>query len=429
MNKTLRSTINMMYAIYAGAQIKAARNPLDLYADRVRQAGTEPTLLAFGERLQSLVDASPSGFSPECVTSFVTCATATDAPAVLAWIRQYPKIAAMLAGLKDARQRDDALASIEIEAITASNLGAALPRRAFAIGIEATCLTPLAHGGDAKAGNATLFRRMNVLSTTGQVLSLPFYSGNAMRGMVRDALADHLLSTLGLAPRRDKPPVALWFFHTLYAGGALSENAESTKAMAARFGKAAGALRTDGLREFRDILPSVSLLGCALGNRVLCGRVQFGDLRPRCKEWGNGDADAAKMMEWTYLTRREDLETHDEHSGMIATTETIKAGAKLEGGIDIDLHCQPIERAALARGLLLIQQRGRIGAENRRDLGSVAIEFRDIPDPALFDQFLASRKTDILKYLEDTKAINAPGTLDFGGPVGGDTELDAALRD
>lgn len=429
MNKTLRDTTNMLYAIYAGAQIKAARNPLDLFSDRIRQAGTEPTLLAFGERLQTLVDASPSSITGQCVAAFVGASSSADAPAVLAWVRQYPKIAAMLAGMKDAKQRDDAVGAIEVSAVESTNLGTALPRRPFQIGIDATCLTPLAHGGDAKAGNATLFRRMNVLSTTGQVLSLPFYSGNAMGGMLRDALADHLLSSIGLAPRRDKPPVALWFFHTLYAGGALSENAESTKAMAARFGKAAGALRTDGLREFRDILPSVSLLGCALGNRVLCGRVQFGDLRPRCKEWGNGDADAAKLLEWTYLTRREDLETHDEHSGMIATTETIKAGVKLEGGVDIDMHCQPIERAALARGLLLIQQRGRIGAENRRDLGGVAIEFRDLPDPAPFDQFLSDRKADILKYLEETKAINAPGTLDFGGPVGGDTELDAALRD
>ena len=282
MNTTLRNTINMMHAIYAGAQIKAARNPLDMYADRVRQAGTELTLMAFAERLQSLVDASPSGFTPGCVASFVTSATAPDAPAVLAWIRQYPKIAAMLAGLNDARLLDDALSGIEIESVGTANLGTALPRRPFAVGIEVTCLTPLAHGGDAKAGNATLFRRMNVLSTTGQVLSLPFYSGNALRGMVRDALADYLLCALGLAPRRDKPPVALWFFHTLYAGGALAENAESTKALAKRFGAAAGALRTDGLREFRDMLPSVSLLGCALGNRVICGRVQFGDLRPRC---------------------------------------------------------------------------------------------------------------------------------------------------
>lgn len=429
MNKTLKITILTLHAIYSGAQIKSGRNPLDLFSDRIRQAATEPTLLAFVERLQTLVDASPSAITAQCVAAFVRASAETDAPSVLGWVRQYPKITAMLAGMKDSRQRDEAIDSIEITSVEQSNLGTALPRRQFHVGIDATCLTPLAHGGDAKAGNATLFRRMNVLSTTGQVLSLPFYSGNALRGMVRDALADYLLFSLGLAPRRDNPPVALWFFHTIYAGGALADNAASTKAISVRFGKAAGALRTDGLREFRDLLPSVSLLGCALGNRVLCGRVQFGDLRPRCKEWGNGSHDVAKLFEWTYLTRREDLETHDEHSGMIATTETLKAGVLLEGGIDIDMHCQPIERSALARGLLLVQQRGRIGAENRRDLGGVEIKFRDLPDPALFDAFLIERKDDILKYLAEIKAINAPGTLDCDSPVGGVTELDPAMRD
>jgi len=93
---------------------------------------------------------------------------------------------------------------------------------------------------------------------------------------------------------------------------------------------------------------------------------------------------------------------------MIATTEALNPGTKLEGGVDIDLHCQPVERAALARGLLLIQQRGRIGAESRRDLGSVAIEFRDLPDPQPFDEFVSARKQDILKYLKDIGAINEP---------------------
>lgn len=411
MNESLKSAIEMLREIYAGAQITASRNRLDVLSDRIRQAGTEPTLLAFAERLQALLDTSPSSIHSHVLVEFITSASRSEAPAVLAWIRQYHRIAAMLAGLRDQSARDEALATIEVDAVAITEQGQALPRRPFDIRIEAVCLTPLAHGGDTKAGNATLFRRMNVLSTTGQVLSLPFYAGNAIRGQLRDLLADHLLSALGLLPRRDSPPCSLWFFHTLYAGGALEENSAAIKALGARFGKAAGTLRTEGLREFRDLLPSVSLLGCALGNRVLCGRAQFGDLRPRCQEWGAGEAEAAKLMDWTYLTRREDLESHadGDHSGMIATTETLKAGTVLDGGIDVDQHCQPIERAALGRGLLLLQRHGRIGAENRRDLGGVQIEFENLPDAALYDQFLEARANDVRTYLLDIGAISAPG--------------------
>ena len=99
---------------------------------------------------------------------------------------------------------------------------------------------------------------------------------------------------------------------------------------------------------------------------------------------------------------------------MIATTETLRAGTQLEGGIDIDSHCQPLELSALARGLLLIQRRGRLGAENRRDMGGVQIDYDGLPDPDLYDNFLATQQSDILKYLTDIGAINASGESDSG---------------
>jgi hypothetical protein len=413
-NQTLKSTIDMLASIYGGSQIKSSRSKLDLFADRIQQAGTEPTLLGFAEKLQGLMDTSPSYIYAATIAAYIKACGEPDAPSVYAWIRKYSKVAAMIANIRAVENRDEIVSGIEIDTVS-TNSGTAQPRRPFEIGMNVQCLTPLAHGSDMKAGNATLFRRMNVLSTTGVVLSLPFYAGNAIRGILRDTLADHLLHSLGLTPSRSAPPVSQWFFHVLYAGGALAENAESTKALAARFGKAAGAIRTDGLREFRNLLPSVSLLGTALGNRVIGGRIQLGDLRPRCKEWGNGTVDAASLFEWTYLTRREDLESYDEHSGMIATTETLRAGTLLEGGIDVDSHCQPLELSALARGLLLIQQRGRLGAENRCDMGGVQIDYERLPSPDMYDDFVASKQGDIVQYLTDIGAINASGKSDSVG--------------
>lgn len=410
MNKTLFATVNLFHETYLCSRLKTSRNGLDLFADRVRQAGTEPSLLAMSERLQALVDCPPSSLSPPTLTTFLGV-LASGVP-VLAWIRQYPRIMAMLSALKEATSREEAVAMIDIPEADLRPTGRALPRRPFDIPIEISCLSPLAHGGDAKAGNATLFRRMDVLSDSGAVLTLPFYAGNAMRGQMRDLLADHLLASLGLIPRRDKPPCSLWFFHVLYAGGALEENSAATKALGAKFGKAAGAIRTDGLREWRDLLPASSLLGTALGNRILPGRVDFGDYRPRCYEWGNGELPAAQLMEWTFLTRREDLETHDEHTGMIATTETLKAGVSLEGGIDIHTHCSDMERAALSGGLLLLQKAGKLGAENRRGLGMVEIKYKGLHDPREYDEFLIGRKDDILEYLISLEAIYAPGKYD-----------------
>lgn len=417
MNDTLRSTIGMVAAIQAHSQMKASRNFLDLFSDRVRQAATESTMLAFGERLSALVNASVGSIPEETVTAFIMGAAHADADAVLGWLRTYPRIATMVAALRTATEREDIINTIVLQPCVAP--AGAIPARAeFDIGIKVDCLSPLAHGADGKAGNATLFRRMNVLTSGGAVLSLPYYAGNALRGQLRDALADHLLRQLGLKPSRSRPPLSLWFFHVLYAGGALEDNSEATKRMSVKFGKAPGVLRTDALREFRDLLPCVSLLGCALGNRVLPGRVQVGDLRPRCAEWGTGTKHVGELMEWTFLTRREDLETHAENTSMIATTETLKLGTVMDGGIDVDTHVQDVELAALARGLLLVQERGRIGAENRRDLGSVRMEFSRLPDPAPYDAFLVSRKAEVLKYLSDVGAMShAPSEPDFFGAV------------
>lgn len=407
----------MVAAIQTHSRLKSKRGFLDVFADRVRQAATEPTLLMFGEKLMALVDAAVGDIPEATVVAYLRVATAPEATAVLSWMGTYPRIVTMIAALQTAEERDEALASVEL--MPGPSSGGHVPARAeFDIGITTHCLSPLAHGADCKAGNATLFRRMSVMTSTGAVAALPFYAGNAIRGQLRDVLADHLLDQLGLGKSRSRPSLTLWFFHLLYAGGALADNSEATKALAKKWGKAPGVLRTDALREFRDVLPAVSLLGCAIGNRVLPGRVQVGDLRPRCTEWGTGDQSAGSLMEWLYLTRREDLETYQDHSGMITATETLKVGTVLDGGIDMDTHIQPVELGALARGLLLLQTKGRIGAENRRDLGSVRIKLDRLPDPTPYDDFVSARRGDVLRYLSEVGALaNAPDTPDFFSAV------------
>src|SRR5690606_5585852 len=108
---------------------------------------------------------------------------AEDAPAVLAWMRQHPKIVAMICMLRDDDDYRDTIASIQIPPLAATG-GKALPAGTYDMPITVTCLSELAHGGDQKAGNATLFRRVQVLSDTGGILELPVYGGNALRGQM-----------------------------------------------------------------------------------------------------------------------------------------------------------------------------------------------------------------------------------------------------
>lgn len=404
MNQSLKTTLDMLRTVVYSSKIKTKRNFTDFIADRIVQASAEATLLSAIEKLSGLIDASPGEIYQPVLTEFVKTCSNPQAHNALAWLREYPRIAAMLTMLK-ADDYENAISSIYLPE-SAQESGAAIKSGECEIKITAACLSPLAHGSDTKAGNATLFRRMQILSTTGAVLSLPFFAGNALRGTIRDILADDLIKALGLIPRRDKPPVALWFFHALYAGGALEENSEAAKNLKKELG-GDGTVKAQGIHEFRDTLPGLSLLGCALGNRILCGRAKFSDLKPACKQWATGETDVSQLFEWLYLTRREDHEEHEEHHGMIANTECLKTGTVLHGGIDLDVHANELERSALGRGLKLLAERGYIGAENRRGFGKVKIDLGNAPDPTPYETYLAEKKDEIKNYLISLGAITA----------------------
>lgn len=403
----LLSTLNALADIRRASRLKTRRNFADFLADRIVQASTEPTLLGLLNRLYSLVDADPV-FGSEHVSSIVRANACDDAHRILAWIRKNPKIVSMLAMLKP-EERAEIAPSIILDA-EPDGTGVVAARSPFDIGIEADLQAPLAHGADQKAGNATLFRRQQVVAANGAMLELPFYAGNALRGLMRDLLADHFLISLGFTARRDRPPVAIWFFHALYAGGSLEEDSRATKALAESLGKTAGSISGAGVRQLRDMIPPLSLLGCALGNRVLPGRIQVADLRPRCIEWGTGETTASELMTWQYLTRRDDHEgrsAEDKHAGMIASTECLRAGTVLDGGIDADSHIQDVERSCLALGLKLLQEAQYIGAESRRGFGRSVWRIENMGDPAPYEKYLAENRKEILTYLTGIGALDA----------------------
>lgn len=418
MNETLKATCDFIREMSHHSTIKASRGYADLLADRIVQAGTQPNLLAFGERLCALMGVTISESNSRVVAAFLP--QCGGGAGVLQWLRKYPKVAAMLC-LLNREDYEAAVAGIEIDEAVGS--GKAIAAGEFDIPLTIFCQSPLAHGADTKAGNATLFRRISVLSDTGSVLTLPIYSGNAIRGMLRDLLADHFLSALGLTPSRTRPPVALWFFHVMYSGGCLEEGStlskikETVLTALSRILGGHGTAKCTGITAMRDTLPPLSLLGAALGNRILGGRINVCDGRPRCRQWGTGEQDVSELFDWVYLTRHEDYEAwgtgeeDDAHTGMIANTEVLKAGVILDAGICIGDHISDVERACLGRGLELLREAGRLGAQNARGLGQVAIEVGNCPDAAAYGAYLAEHKAEILDFLASIKAIERQGEL------------------
>jgi hypothetical protein len=429
MNETLYSVLNLVRDFAEGSQIKVTRGFADFLSDRILQAGTKSTLLGFAEYLATALNVDLDSCKSPKVAAFLRVAQTPGAGAVLAWIRKYSRITALIA----TRRKDDlfeqAINDIAVDALNV-DMGVALPTRMPDIPITMTCLSPLAHGSDQKAGNATLFRRMEIISDKSQVLVLPFYAGNAFRGQMRDLLTYHFLYTLsgGVTDleKAGKPTAmlqiikdffggaasVLWMFHALFEGGSLEEDSKAAAAIGKRLGQN-GAVNAQGMYEFRDMVPMLSILGTALGNRILSGKINNVDYRPICKEWGYADAlPAAELFTWTYLTRRNDDENHNSDEGksaaMIANTECLKAGTVLKGGVNISDHITDIELSCLGMGLKLMQREGYIGAENRRDMGQVKIDIENPPDYQPYQNYLVENRAKILTYLQEIGGINAP---------------------
>lgn len=396
-HRELLITIEMLREIAKTSSFFGEQRFRDLFSSRIRQSTTQATLLSAVEHLAQCLDCSLQYLRGDLLTAFLPIASGPEAPRLLAWLREYPKMAAMLCCVKEDWQ--EALQGIVLPEVSAERSRVSqVPT--YDIPIRITCLTPLAHGDEGKAGNATLFRRGLAALANGQVMPLPFYAGNALRGQLRDLLADDLVAALGLG----KKSLSLWFFYCLYSGGALEENSKAITKITKMLGDH-GTLITDGLRSFRAHLPSLSLLGLAVGNRILPGRLCVGDARPQCYEWRLGNTPVSELMDWQFLTRREDDEAHNENHSMIATTECLRVGTVLEGGIDLLGHIQPLEAAALGRGLKLLAEKGRLGAENRRGFGKVDLVCEQAPDPAPYTDYLTEHKLEILEYLQQIGAI------------------------
>ena len=412
MAHTFQATMHMMRAISKSATIKISRNWSDYLSDVIVKSTGRASLLSVIETMSEMVQAEIEYVGDAVKTDFFHVLNADDAPAVILWLRKNADIAAMMLTLKEATDFEDALQQIEI--VGQADLGVSLRRATPEIPMTLLCLSELSHGGDKKAGNSTLFRRVEILSSTQQVLTLPQVSANSFRGIMRRELAVDWCQRLGVSPSRSLTPFSDWFYHAMFSGGALAEGSAAGKALAKEMGSS-GTMRVKGIHKFRDMCVPLSVMGVSVGNRILCRHgFDAAPAIPRCREWGTGSMSEANLFTWTFITRRDDAELRpvtddakvEKSQAMIANTECLMAGTILDGGISLQQGQTDIERSCVGKALQLLQQRGKIGANNRYWQGRVEINFENgMPDPTPYEEYMTAMKGDILNYLEEIGAL------------------------
>ena len=415
-SKDFEHIIEGLAAVQRVSGMKITRNFTDFFADRIRVAGSQPDLVSFFQRLSESVGADVGYIKRDLFADYMKAAKGKHKNTILKKIRQLPAIISLLCSVKE-EERVELLPDIELDNETDMGRAYPIPPEAFDIPLSVRCLSPLSHGDDYKAGNSTMFRRISVITDTGQNLELPYYAGNALRGQMRDLLGDNMLQVLGIPVNKTKPVLALWFFHLLYSGGSLSESGKEEAAILKTLGNN-NSMRMEGINEVRNLFPHLSLMGFAVGNKILSGRFCMGDLRPVCDEWGFDKAPpVATLLDWLYFTRREDYEGDEDvkNESMIVNTECLIAGTLLQGGIDVSPHATELEQSALVKGLELLKERGAIGASNRQGYGKIDLE---IPATGvgseLYDAYLRDNKERIRAFLDAIKATVEPAQEKIG---------------
>lgn len=391
------------------AKITAKRGFTNFIADSIKQASNQPNLLAFFSRFCDSIDVEVKFLNKPLVADFLKVCNGENATALLNWIRNNYRVAASLIFISDDVLRHETFNSISLDDFYFfNNTGHVIKRRPFDVNINVICTSPLSHGDDKKSGNSKLFRRMDAKTNNDGFVRLPFYSGNAIRGQIRDLLADHFVKEIGLEPgnKRFGDSLKKWFAYAIYSGGSLTEKSADTKSILKTSG--GSALNPGGISKIREQFPSLSVLGWSFGNRMLSGSCKFGDLRPVCYEWGyDTEITIYNLLEWQYLTRREDFEDHEDkkNSSMIANTECLKTGTQLQGGIDFDFFIDDLEKSVIGKGLELLKKSSWIGAENSRGFGSIEIEYENSPSPKQYESFLDEKKEKILNFMKEINAI------------------------
>lgn len=251
------------------------------------------------------------------------------------------------------------------------------------IALTYTLTAPLHHGAGS-SGNTALLRTQEVVQPDGTSVQVPFVSGNSIRHGLRDALAWHLVNTVGVEDGTlTKAEVDL-----LWSGGAVTATGARTNLELRR--------QVDGL------LASLGLLGFAAQSDIHAGVLRASDLILVAQEnaWRLPDELAqsphagkrAGAYRSSEFGTRHDVDSTpvarlvEMTSEVVGTTQmiydhaTLKAGSKLHGELSLDPAATSAHRTALYAALALWVQDGtvQLGARGSHGWGTASVE--GLPD-------------------------------------------------
>jgi len=261
-----------------------------------------------------------------------------------------------------------------------------------------TALSPIHSGSDENNGNDKGLRTIIYNLPTGPE-EVPVVSGNAIRGVLRRLIMADLIDLVGFQPADAKGQVRL--YHSLFAGGTLEQVDE----------KDSGYIDLALKKQIRGLLPPVALLGTAMRNQMLEGKLDVAYAVPRCKELAgilrNPEtitASIGDLQKQTFNTRRDEMSQDAKAEGgdssqMLHTWWYIPPATVFQHGFVLQ-NPSEIEAACLGRMIDLWMLRPRLGAKSGTGNAEVRLDYPAKPDAKPYLDFVEANKDDMLKMLQ-----------------------------
>lgn len=274
-----------------------------------------------------------------------------------------------------------------------------------------TALSPITHFGSEEYGTTKLFNVQptvikNSLSGEPEIDNIPVVHGNAVRGMLRRLLLDDYLTQVGYDLNSKK------VYHFLFTGGILEALDPKDK----------GSINLTKKKEIRKYIPPISLLGSALGNQMIQGKLKVGmgnivcdETKHYIEETGN-TYSAYNLKSTDFGTRLDDLEIgrqiqenedktkdkdgEEQHTQMKYEFETLIRGTKFTHEFILE-DMLPHEKGCFKRMLELWEERPYLGGKSGTGYGRIKFEYNYIDefDSQVYLDYLEENKDDIQRFL------------------------------
>ncbi|WP_336328507.1 hypothetical protein [Halovenus sp. HT40] len=259
--------------------------------------------------------------------------------------------------------------------------------------------SPISHGSDEDFGMEIRLRTLEMaVRDNGDVYheDVPVISGNSLRGQFRDLLAEDFLDRISL----DDDPVQVsdTLSAALYSGGSLERTA------------GAGKLNRRLIHNIRDHIPPLSLLGTAIEDQMVEGRLDVGQLLPIAVETQSftgrdSDQSVFEYVDKTFYTRQDDRvggkQDGEEAQQMKYDVQVFIPGTRFHHDLTLRSGHSDIEAACLGHALDLFEDRARVGGMASRGLGEVEFEYDNRPDGERYREWLDENQEDVREFVEE----------------------------